>query len=289
MGVYMQHRHQALQLFHQDMARFTPVAIPILTTIVVYLIGVSIANHRIALEMGQGKYSEVTHHSTRLARVYPPIGGDEIFLRRWAMASVHSHQPNAGLVAFSQGCDRYRVGDFHNAKNYFEYALESDPKLFLARGYLAATWINEGVEYSRATDRPKLPVYAVPFPKKNNFLDSPQSNERPNVLRAAGAIERFKKALTIFPNHISALYDLMLIQTMNGNFETSNITAQQHIEIQHYFQKENVALLGQAYLHRSWADYHADDMDAAWLRYRQSRDSKTWGDTIERIKPHHSN
>lgn len=289
MGVYMQHRHQALQLFHQDMARLIPVTVPALTTIVVYLIGVNIANHYIAVEMGRGNYGAVTHHSAQLARFYPPIGGDEVFLRRWAMASVHSNQPNAELVHFAQGCDRYRVGDFHNAKKYFEQALQHAPKLFLARGYLAAAWINEGVEYSRTTDRPKLPVYTVPFPKKNNFLDSPQSNERPNVLRVKGAIEHFKTALIIFPNHISALYDLMLIQVINGDFEASDRIAQQHIEIQHYFQKENVALLGQAYLHRSWADYHFNDMNAAWLRYRQSRNSKTWGDNIKRENSSHLN
>ena len=289
MGIYMQHRHQALQLFHRDVAELVPVVIPILITIVVYLIGVNIANHHIALEMGQGKYAEVTGHSAQLARIYPPISGDEFFLRRWAMASVHSDQSDAALVAFTQGCDRYRVGDFHNAKNYFEQALESEPRLFLARGYLAATLINEGVEYSRTTDRPKLPVHTVPFPKKNNFLDSPQSNEHPNVLRATGAMERFNTALTIFPNHVSALYDLMLIQAMNGDFESSNQTAQKHIELQNHFQKKNVALLGQAYLHRAWADYHAGDVHAAWLRYRQSRDSKTWGEAIKRVKPYPSN
>lgn len=281
-GVYLQQRHQALQLFHQDMDIFVPVSGVLLGTIVLYLIGVNLAQHQIDTDMGRGHYQKVVQNSQRLAQLYPPLRGDEPFLRQWATASMYGNSLRPDLVAFTQGSDRYRIGDFFNAKTYFEAALRANPELFLARGYLAATWINEGVEYSKTTDRPELPVYTVPFPKKNNFLDSAQSNERPNVLRTAGAIQRFEIALEIFPNHIAALYDLMLAQVMNGDFEASAQTARQHINVQDYFQKANVALLGQAYLHQSWADYHAEDLDTAWRRYRQSRDSKAWSEEIER-------
>ena len=283
-GVYMQHCHQALHLFHRDMESFIPVSGVILGTIVMYLIGVNIFHHQIAAEMGRGHYQAVVQNSQRLAKMYPPLSGDELFLRQWATASVYGNSPKPELIAFTQGTDRYRVGDFSNAATYFESTLRTNPSLFLARGYLAATWINEGVEHAKTTDRPKLPVHAVLFPKKSNFLDSPQSNERPNVLRIPGAIQRFEAALEIFPNHIGALYDLMLAQVLNGNFEASAQTARQHIKIQDYFQKANVALLGQAYLHQAWADYHADDLDTAWQRYRQSRDSKAWNEEIKRSK-----
>ena len=282
MGVYLQHRHQALYLFHRDMGIFGPVAGVLLGTIVLYLIGINVAQHQLTIEMGRGHYQTVIQNSQRLAQLYPPLNGDEAFLRQWATASRYGNSPRPALIAFTQGSDRYRVGDLFNAKTYFELALRANPKLFLARGYLAATWINEGVEYSKISDRPKLPVYTVPLPKKNNFLDSVQSNERPNVLRIAGAIQNFETALEIFPNHIAALYDLMLAQVMNGDFEASAQTARHHISVQDYFQKANVALLGQAYLHQSWADYHAEELDAAWQRYRQSHNSKAWGEEIER-------
>jgi len=282
MGIYVQHRQQALQLFHKDVRAVVPITALLLGIIVVYLISVNVANHQIAAEMGQGHYGQVVSRSQQLSRFYPPLRGDEDFLRRWAIASVEIDRPNEALVAFSKGGDCYRAGDFLRAKSYLEQALSLDPHLFLARGYLAATWVNEGVEYSKDTDRPKLPVYSIPFPKKNNFLDSPQSNERPNVLRAAGAATKFEAALAIFPDHIAALYDLMLMRVMNGEFEASAEVADRHLEVQNHFQSKNVALLGQAYLHKAWADYHAEDMNAAWRRYRQARDAKTWGDQIER-------
>ena len=147
---------------------------------------------------------------------------------------------------------------------------------------MASAWINEAVEYFKTTDRPKLPVYTVDFPKRTNFIDSPQAHERANVLRASGAVEQFTTALLIFPNHVAALYNLMLAYTIGGDFEAAAKTARQHIEVQTVFQKTNVALLGQSYLHQTWADYHAGEMDTAWQRYRQSRDSKSWGETVER-------
>lgn len=282
MGIYMQNRYHALNLFHQDMRHFLPTTVMILGVIVVYLVGINIANHQLAIEMGQGHYQTVARQSRQLSQLYPPLKGDETFLKRWAMANFYNGTPERALSEFTQGCDRYRAHDFFNAKVHFEAALDAEPALFLARGYLASTWVNQAVEYFKTTDRPKLPVHTVPFPKRTNFLDSPQSRERPIIVRAAGAVNQFETALIVFPNHIAALYNLMLAQTITGDFEASAQTARQHIDVQRFFQKSNVALLGQAYLHQTWADYHADDMDAAWQRYRQSRDSKAWQETVER-------
>lgn len=283
-GVYMQNFHQALDLLHQDMRHFIPITAILLGIIVVYLISINITSHQLAVEMGQGHYQTVIQQSHQLSRIYPPLKGDETFLKRWAMASFYDGTPDKALIAFTKGCDLYRARDFFKAKAQFKSALETNPHLFLARGYLAAIWVNEAVEYFKTTDRPKLPVYTVVFPKKTNFLDSAQANERPVRIRAAGAAQQFEKALTIFPNNIAALYNLMLAQTLIGDFESAAQTAQKHIEVQKFFQKANVALLGQSYLHQTWADYHADDMDAAWQRFRQSRDSKAWAETVERSK-----
>lgn len=284
MGIYMQNRHHALDLFHQDMRSFLPTTAIFLGVIVVYLVGINIANHQLATEMGRGHYQTVVQRSRQLSQLYPPLRGDETFLKRWALAAVQNGTPDRALSRFSQGCDRYRAHDFFNAKVHFEAALNDNPTLFLARGYLASAGVNQAVEYFKTTDRPKLPVYTVPFPKRTNFLDSPQSNERPIIVRAAGAVKQFETALIIFPNHITALYNLMLAQTITGDFEASAQTARQHIDVQRFFQKSNVALLGQAYLHQTWADYHAGDMEAAWQRYRQSRDSKAWKTTVERAQ-----
>ncbi|MEM7064810.1 MAG: hypothetical protein AAF572_16830 [Cyanobacteria bacterium P01_B01_bin.77] len=282
MGVYMQNRYHALDLFHQDMRYFLPMTTVVLGVIIVYLVGINIANHQLATEMGQGHYQTVVRRSRQLSQLYPPLRGDETFLKRWAMANFQTGTSDRALSEFTQGCDLYRAHDFFDAKLHFEAALDVDPALFLARGYLASAWVNQAVEYFKTTDRPKLPVYTIPFPKRTNFLDSPQSNERPITVRSAGAIKQFETALIIFPNNIAALYNLMLAQTVTGDFEASAQTARQHINVQRFFQKSNVALLGQAYLHQTWADYHMGDMDTAWQRYRQSRDSKAWKQTVKR-------
>lgn len=143
MGIYMQHRHQAIQLFHKDIKQFLPSASLLLGGIIVYLIGVNIANHKIAAERGRGHYRTVVDQSKQLSTLHPPLRGDEAFLRRWAAASVRSEQPNESLVNCVRGTDYYRIGHFLKAKSHLTAAIETKPQLFLARSYLAMACSDE--------------------------------------------------------------------------------------------------------------------------------------------------
>ena len=68
----------------------------------------------------------------------------------------------------------------------------------------------------------------------------------------------------------------MLAQAIAGDYQQSAATAGEIIAQQAYAQRPNLALLGQAYLHRSWAGYHGQDLDWAWQEYRKSTDKGAW-------------
>uniref|UniRef100_A0ACD5GZT6 Uncharacterized protein n=1 Tax=Desertifilum tharense IPPAS B-1220 TaxID=1781255 RepID=A0ACD5GZT6_9CYAN len=283
-GLYLaEEPNQRTPAFLQDWWRILPGVSLILATLLFYLLSINLLNHRLDTLFAQGAYRPVIELSRSLTQWYPPVQGDEAFLKRWGEASYYSGEPDTSLVAFVKGLERDRLGDFAQSAAYYQQALNLNPQQFLIREYLATALINQGVDYFKDSDRPQLPKRPTTssFPYKSDFLDSPQAVEQPNITRPAGAIQHFEEALSVFPGHLEALYDLMLARAVNGEFSASADAAQQIIQLQKSFQQPNAALLGQAYLHLTWADYHQGDFNRAWRRYRQSTDPKTWKQPIE--------
>jgi len=279
-GLYMELGAKGIDSFLKDLSYFLPGVGLILGLIVIYLIGVNIINYQIDTLFAKGEYQQVVAKSELISFWYPPLKGDLSFLIRLGKASFYSNEPHPGLIDFAKGLERYQLGDFAKAERYLQESLRLQPNLFLAKEYLASCLINQGVEYVKYTDGPKMPVKSAIVPYRANFRDSSQAQERPSYQRPAGAAEYFERAIEVFPNHIEALYDLMLVRVFSGEFAKSAQAAKQIIDVEQYLQLPNVALLGQAYMHLTWADYHEDDIKTAWQRYRQTMDSGTWGELI---------
>jgi len=213
----------------------------------------NIVNHQLDTMYAKGQYDRVVKTSHTLANWYPPLQGDTRFLQRTTAAGYYSATLNSGLLYFSRGVERYRRGDLLQAEELFRHALELQPNNFLARGYLATTIINQGVDYF--------------------------NNRTSAAKRAPGvAADRFEQALQIFPGHIEALYNLMLARVVMGEFDKSAQAANQLIEMQKYFQSPSLALLGQAYLHSAWNSYQQNEIGQAWQQYRQAIDKSAWAD-----------
>lgn len=284
-GLYMALGTKGLDSFVKDMTHLLPGLGVVLGVIVTFLIGVNIINYQIETLFAKGEYHQVVAKSEMLSSWYPPLKGDLDFLVRLGQASFYGNEPNPALISFAKGLERYQRGDFAKAERYLQESLRLQPNLFLAKEYLASCLINQGVEYAKHTDGPKMPVKSAIVPYRANFRDSSQAQERPSYQRPAGAAEYFERAIEVFPNHIEALYDLMLVRVFSGEFAKSAQAAKEIIDVEQYLQLPNVALLGQAYMHLTWADYHDDDIETAWQRYRQTMDSGTWGELVgERIE-----
>ncbi|NEP50852.1 MAG: tetratricopeptide repeat protein, partial [Moorea sp. SIO3C2] len=253
----------------------------VLGLIVISLIGVNILNYQIDAIFAKGEYKNVVVKSEQISSLYPPLKGDLSFLIRWAKASFYGKENNPALINLVKGLERYQLGDFLLSQKYLQASLQIQSNLFLAKEYLASALINQGVEYAKYTNGPKKPVKSVPVPYRGNFRDSSQAQETPSYQRPTGAAEYFERAIEVFPHHIEALYDLMLVRAINGEFEKSAQAASEIIDAEQYLQLPNMALLGQAYMHLTWADYHRDDIKTAWKRYRQTMDSGTWEELIE--------
>lgn len=207
-----------------------------------FLSSVVIANvidHRIDTAFSRGNYQQAVEISRKLTAWYPTVNGDETFLKRFAEAEHYGDESEPALILFAKGLERYQRGDWTEAKEAFQQSLSLQPDRFLVRDYLATTLLKQGVEFF------------------NNRLHG-------------AAADRFEETLQFFPNHIVALYDLMLARTANGEFEKSETIAQQLIQLQQYFQFSNRALIGQAYLHSSWASYHSDNPAESWREYKRS-------------------
>jgi tetratricopeptide (TPR) repeat protein len=102
-----------------------------------------------------------------------------------------------------------------------------------------------------------------------------------NGKKARAAADAFEEALQILPGQTEALYDLMIARTVNGEFNESAAVARTIINLQRYHQLADLAVLGQAYLHLSWAAYHNGSIDQAWKYYRNSVDESSWGKATE--------
>jgi tetratricopeptide (TPR) repeat protein len=247
-GLYLGLDKQIFHVFYEDLKLLIPGITLLLSVIFISLIGVNIANYRLDTQFAKGDYLQVVNTSKTLVSWYPPLQGDEAFLERLAKAEFYIDAPEADLINFVQGLELYKYGDFQKAEIYFQKSLNIKPARFLVRGYLASAILNQGINYF------------------NVF-----NNKKPGA-----AADLFDKVLQIFPGHLEALYDLMLARVVNGEFQKSADTAKQIIEGQKYFQEPRIGLLGQAYVHLTWAEYNNGDVDKTWKRYRQSVDASTW-------------
>lgn len=250
-ALYLGLENHIFTTFLTDMGKFLPWVGLVIGILVFSMILPNIINHQLDTMFAKGQYHQVVAASQTLESWYPPLQGDQVFLKRMAEAGFYGNEPDPALMYFAKGLERYHRQDLVGAEDYFQRSLAIQPRRFLVREYLVTTILNQGVNYF-------------------NGANSPNNHQ------AGAAADRFEQVLSIFPNHIEALYDLMLARVVNGEFEKSALAAQQLIETQQYPQQPNLALLGQAYLHLSWASYHNGDTKEAWKQYRQSIDEKTW-------------
>ena len=250
-ALYVGLENQSFNTFITDMGKLLPWVGLLIVILVFSMILPNIINYQLDTMLAKGQYRQVLAASQTLESWYPPLQGDQEFLKRMAEAGFYGNEPDPALIYFAKGLERYRQQDFIGAEDYFRRSLAMQPKRFLVREYLATTILNQGVDY----------------------FNVPNSS---NSHQPGAAADRFEHVLSIFPKHIEALYDLMLARVVNGEFEKSALAAQQIIQTQKYPQQPNLALLGQAYLHLAWDSYHNGDTEQAWKQYRQSIDEKTW-------------
>jgi tetratricopeptide (TPR) repeat protein len=258
-ALYLKLGDKNLGLLLADLRQLAPYLLLGCCILVISLVTPNIVNYQLDTLLVKGQYRSVITGSQTLANWYKPFQGDATFLSRLATARFYSGEPDSALTYFAQGLEMFRLQNFRRAELYFRQSLEIQPSLFVARGYLATSLLNQGV---------------ISF----NDLSDPFNH------RAGAAIDYFTQALQVFPGHVEALYDLMLAQTANGEFENMALTAQQIIKSQDYPQQPQLGLLGQAYLRLSWASYRDGDPQDAWQRYRQSIDPKTWKKAIKGVK-----
>jgi len=247
-GIYLGLQEQGLKIFIQDFKLLGSITILLFAIILISLVGVNLINYQLDTQFAKGEYQQVISVSNSLASWYPPLQGDEAFLERLARAELYTNKPEPALVSFIKGIERYNLGDFKEAENYFQESLNIQPHRFIARGYLVSAILNQGVSYLNKS----------------------------NTRKSGSAADIFEKALQIFPGHVEALYDLMLARVVNGEFQKSADIAKQIIDQQQYFQEQKIGLLGQAYLHLTWAEYNNGNANKTWEKYRQSVDANTW-------------
>jgi hypothetical protein len=240
-----------IQEFIRDFTAILPCIIVLSLTLCFSLVTPNIINFQLDLMFVKGQYHQVKSLSQQLIFWYPPLKGDQAFLQRMALAGSYSNEPDDALIAFVKGLEHLSSRDLLGAANYFRQSLNIQPDYYLARGYLAFSILREGVNY---------------------FNDV-------NGKKARAAADAFEEVLQIFPGHTEALYDLMIARTVNGEFNESATVAQNIISLQRYHQLPDLALLGQAYLHLSWAAYHNGNTAQAWKYFRNSVDESSWEKT----------
>ncbi|MEM6255888.1 MAG: hypothetical protein AAF821_23500 [Cyanobacteria bacterium P01_D01_bin.156] len=265
---------------YRDFKYGLPVGGVIVCLLLCHMIGANLWNRSLQVAYARGDYSVVVQQTPWLMRVYPPYQGDPQVWKRYGDSHYYSGAHNPGLTAFCQGMARYQGHDFAQAIPYLEQALHQYPNLLLLREYLAAALINQGVTYFNAPTLPFSP-HGNNYP---NFANSPLNPIAPNSQRQlnnrkpGGTSYFLEQSLLVFPGHIQALYDLMLVKAIDQQFDASAAIANTILDEQRYFQTPNVGLMGQAHLHQSWAAYHRGDLDTAWKAYRRSVDSDVWDD-----------
>lgn len=247
-GLYLGLENQSLQAFLQDIKKILPGTVLLFSIILTSIITINIVNYQLDIQFAKSEYTQVVNTSKALTILYPPLQGDKSFLTRLARAEFYSGKTEPALINFVKGLERYTLYDFQKAEEFFQKSLDREQNRFLVRGYLASAILNQGVDYIND----------------------------PNTRKPGAAADIFEKVLQYFPNHMEAMYDLMLARVVNGEFQKSAEIARQIIDGQQYFQHPILGLVGQAYLHLSWAAYNHGDVNKTWREYRQSFDSRTW-------------
>ena len=273
LGLYVRKLNSSALL--SDLRWLIPQVSSILGLIFLSIFGVNLLNFQLESWLVEGNYPVVISVSRAVEVWYPPLKFDEEFQNQWAQAEFYAGSSDSFRVNLAKGVEQYRWGEYAGAVAYFQQALKRNPNSFLARKYLAIALLNGAVDYFETPILPNRPSQ-VRFPSRSNFLDSPKARQGPIRAKPTGAIAQFEQVLSIFPGHLEALYNLMLAHSINGDFDQSAAAAQQLIHIQSYFQQPNTALLGQAYNHLTWKEYHNNDLETAWERYRQSVDPSRW-------------
>ncbi|NET58754.1 MAG: hypothetical protein F6K47_22145 [Symploca sp. SIO2E6] len=275
MGFYLQ---DGLEVLIADLRWVIPIAVLSFGCILFSLIGTNIVNYNLNIWFAQGQYERVVETSHRLQLWYPPLQADEAFLKRLGEAQFYGNQELTASNDFIKGLEQYQGGDLGQAQVDFQTTWELQPDFLPVRGYLASVLINQGVnawhQFPSIRLSPLSNKRQVPY--KRSFLDTSQSPESSPTYQAAIAAEFFEEALSVFPGHLTALNYLMLARAVNNQWEESAQIAQEIIDIEQYFHPPHLSLLGQAYLHLTWNDYHHGDLETAWQRYRQTIDPKTW-------------
>ncbi|NEP10371.1 MAG: hypothetical protein F6K14_09150 [Symploca sp. SIO2C1] len=275
MGFYL---GDGIEALIADLKWIVPIAALLLSCLVFSIIGANIVNYHLDTWFAQGQYHHVVETSQRLQTWYPPLKTDEAFLKRLGEAQFYGDEEISPLSYFIKGLEQYRGGNLWQAQIYFQTAWELQPDFIAVRGYLASILINQGVEALHQFPSIRLSPLSnkrrVPY--KRSFLDTSESLENSPAYRAAIATEFFEEALTVFPGHLTALNYLMLARAINNQWHESAQLAKEIIDIEQYFHPPHLSLLGQAYLHLTWNDYHNGDLETAWKRYRQTIDPKTW-------------
>lgn len=244
-AVYISLESGKLNWFISDLKNLMPWLAIGLIVLGLPLVVSNVMDYQLDIKLIQGDYQSILTQSQWMQSWYPPLAGDTAFLRRKADASFYTAYPDSTLIPFAQGIEAYRSKDFVKAEAYFQQSLEANPNHFPARGLLAKTLLNQGV---------------TAF----------------NQHQPGAASDYFERVLQVFPEHVESLYNLMLAEAINGEFEKSATTAKKIIENQTYFQMPSIALLGQAYLHSAWASYQNTDVQQAWELYRKSVDKGAW-------------
>jgi len=245
---------KTIDVLEADIYKLLPWASLEIAILLALLLIPNFINYNLSAMFAKGNYAQVFSQSRSLLTWHPPFQGDSGFLKRMAEAGFYAGNPDPALLSFAQGLESYQNQDFLSAETYFREALERQPANFLARSYLASALLNRGLEYFNASESQTI--------RRDRGTSS--------------AIDLFEQALSVFPDHLEALYGLMLATVVNGEFAQSARVAQQLITTQQYPQQPNLALLGQARLHIAWSSYRHDDINQSWAQYRQSIDPSTW-------------
>ena len=147
-------------------------------------------------------------------------------------------------LRLATGLQAYQRGAFDQARDCFSDVLAAEPHTALARGHLACTLVNLGVEQS-------------------------------NMGHHATATDLFRQASRLSRSTPRPV-DLMQARVANSEFAASARTGDQLREVEMYFQIPSMALSGQSYLHSAWAHFREGELDVAWEEFRKTHDQNAW-------------
>ena len=234
-----------LACLRRDLRRILPAGATAAAALGFSVIAPSLVDRRIETHFARGEYRSVLWWSRVAERLHPTFRDDDQHVIRRAAAGLHAGEPDRIGLRLATGLQAYQRGAFDQARDCFSDVLAAEPHTALARGHLACTLVNLGVEQS-------------------------------NMGHHAAATDLFRQALETFPQHAEGLYDLMQARVANSEFAASARTGDQLREVEMYFQIPSMALSGQSYLHSAWARFREGELDVAWEEFRKTHDPNAW-------------